>query len=86
MSIFTDMHLDPDKTGVTLEELSHRANLGKIRESLCKKGWTIERYYSHEGGEIVEYRKYKKIGPMKVTRKSYKMTIQINKDYTWEIK
>ena len=79
MSIFTDMHLDPDKTGVTLEELEHRSKLRKIRESFREEkngGWTVERYYSHEGGEIVEYKKYRKLG-------SWKMTIQIMGDYTW---
>ena len=86
MSIFTDMHLDPEKTGVTLEELKHRSKLAEVRESFCEKGWVIERYYSYKGGEIVKYKKYRKVGPMKVTRKSWKMTIQIKKDYTWVIK
>ena len=54
MSIHTDMNLDPDKTGVTLEELSLRAKYRKFRESLIEKGFQIIRYYSIPQGETID--------------------------------
>ena len=90
MSIFTDMHLDPEKPGVTLEELAHRQKLANIRHSFCEEkngGWTIKRYYSHKGGEVVEYQRYTKANPLRLTTiPTDKMTIQIKKDYTWKVK
>lgn len=82
MSWGTWIGLDPDKTGVTLEELEHRQKLANIRHSFCAKdkgGWAISRYYSHEGGEVVEYMRIR-------NNKYHTMTIQINKDYTWKVK
>ena len=85
MSWGTWISVDPEKSGVTLEELEHRAKLREVRESFLNEGWTLERYYSHEGGEIAEYKKYIKLNPLRLTRPSYRMTVQIMEDYKWKI-
>ena len=75
MSYGTHIGLDPDKTGVTMNELRHREKLRQIRKKFRERGWIITRYYTYKGGERLEMRR-------KATPR--KLYITVKEDYTYE--